>query len=213
LNNRIKMKTLRKTIENGEAVALRQDLAEIGKSIPALRHAVEEVAEDNMALMQAVKRTTEGQEALRAFILQELGDLRSDISRELVAHSLRNCCREFSPVLNALESMMAEADFSDHQTTRQHIASMVATMGAAFSRMGIERIPITVGSDLFDSRIHECARVCTPTDSPFPEVAARTIVRVQEPGYTIQGRFTVPAKVWVQKVEKQEIHPEKDGNV
>lgn len=198
MNKRIAMKRAK---QEAEGAGLSEQLASLVKSVPAIHHAVEEVAEDNVALMQAVKRASETQDALRTMVLQEIGQLRSDIAGELVAHAPRTYCRDLSPVLNALEGMLEGADFSDGTTIRQHVESLAMTLGAALGRMGIERIPVVVGTDLFDSRIHECVRVCAPTDSPLPGAESRTIVRVQEPGYLVRGRIAMPAKVWVQKIE------------
>ncbi len=170
------------------------------KNIPEIHRVVEEVAEDNVTLLRAVKRSADEQEALRGALLQEFGRLRSEIANELVTHSLRTSCRELSPVLNALEGMLELADFSDTQTTRQHVESLALTLQAALGRLGIRRIAIAVGSDLFDSHSHDCVRVCTISDSPMPDAPARTIVRVQEHGYTVHGTLALPAKVWVQKL-------------
>jgi molecular chaperone GrpE (heat shock protein) len=203
------MKTIKKTLQADESAALRRELAEIGKSILAFYNTAEELAEDYIALRQTVKKIADAQESVRLVMLQEICELRSQVSGELTAHFLRNCCRELAPVLNALQSMLAESDFSDPQTIRQHVESLAITLGAAFGRMGLERIPITVGTDLFDSQMHDCVRICTPLDSPFPEAPSRTIVRIQEPGYTIQNRPAIPARVWVQKVEPREIEAER----
>lgn len=200
---------MQRVLQADESAAMRKELAEIGKSVLTVCGAVEELAEDYIALRRDVKKTADVQEAFRLVMLQEIGELRSQVSRELTTHFLRNCCREFSPVLNALERMLAEGNFADSQTIQQHVESLAITLAAAFGRIGLERIPITAGTDLFDSRIHECVRVCTSSDSPFPEAPSRTIVRVQEPGYTIQDRLAVPARVWVQKMETQEIEAER----
>jgi molecular chaperone GrpE (heat shock protein) len=162
-------------------------------------------------MMQAIKRAADGQEAIRTAVLQEIGQLRSDVAGELTAQSLRSSCRDLSSVLAALEDMLERADFSDGATIRQHVESLALTLGSAMSRMGIDRMPIIAGTDLFDSRIHECVRVCGHSDSPFPAAPSRTIVRVQEPGFLVRGRVAMPAKVWVQKTELNKIEPEKDG--
>jgi molecular chaperone GrpE (heat shock protein) len=192
-----------------EVAGMIKDLA---KTVPAIRQAVEEVAEDNIAVLQAIRRAGEGQESLRSLVVQEIAQLRNAVARELLAQSLRTYCREISPVLNALEGVLEEADFNDAATTRQHVESIAMTLASALSRMGIEPVPVTVGSDLFDSRTHECVRVCTAADSPIPDAVSRTIVRVQEPGYAVLGKLAVPAKVWVQKLETQENPIEKESN-
>ncbi len=209
LNRRIAAKRAKQA---GETDGLANEIASLVKTFPSLHHAVEEVAEDNIALVQAIRRVAENQETQRTVLLQEIDRLRAGITTELVAHSLKNACRELSPVLNALEGMLDLGDFSDAAVTRQHVESVAATLKSALGRIGIEPVPIVVGTDLFDSRIHECVSARTASDSPFPEAADRTIVKVVEPGYTVQGRLALPAKVWVQKLEMQESkQQEKEG--
>jgi molecular chaperone GrpE (heat shock protein) len=205
------MKIGRKTTQPGVGEDLARDISGMAKSLPAIHHAVEEVAEDNMAMLQAIKRASEGQDALRAAVVQEIAQLRSDLTGELISNTLRNVCSELSPVLNAMESMLAEADFADSSAMRLHMESLAMTLDAALRRMGIERIPVTVGSDLFDSQIHDCVKVCTPPDSPLPDAESRVIVWVQEWGYNVGGRLAKPAKVWVQKLETREFQSEKES--
>jgi molecular chaperone GrpE (heat shock protein) len=116
-----------------------------------------------------------------------------------------------SPVVAVLEDMVSHADFSDGATLRGHIESLAMTVNSALTRMGIERMPVVAGSDLFDSRMHSCVRVCAPEDSPFPSAPTRTIVRVQSPGFLIRGNVVQPAQVWVQKIDTETNQPEREG--
>jgi molecular chaperone GrpE (heat shock protein) len=200
MNKRIAAK---KAKQEAGTAGLSTQLDGLVRAVPAIRHAVEEVAEDNVALMQTLTRAVEGQDALRGVLLQEIRQLRSDVGDEIAAQLLKGYCRELSPVLNALEAMLGMADFSDGATIRQHVESVASTLQAALGRMGIERIPIAVGTDLFNENVHDCVRACGTSDSPLPEAASRIIVRVQEPGYRVRGRIAVPAKVWVQKIEAE----------
>ena len=207
MNKRIAMKKLKR-----EEGGLSKEVGGLISSISALQHGVEEIGEDNMRVLQGMRRAAEGQESLRSLMLEEFGRVRADIGSELSIQFLMACCREISPVLNALEGMLAGADFSDADTTRGHVESLAIGLMAAFERMGIERIPVAVGTDVYNSRLHDCVRVCTRADSPFPEAGSCTIVRLLEQGYTIRGRVVSPAKVWVQKAETEDTETEKETN-
>jgi len=153
--------------------------------------------------LRNLARALEGQDALRTTVVQELSHLRSETTKQFRYEILRGHCRELAPVLHAMERMRDEGDYSDPLTVQQHIESLIVTLEAVLARAGIERLPIAVGTDLFNSFLHECVRVCFPGDSPYPKAPARTIVHVQEHGYRIGDRLAVPAKVWVQRVDDQ----------
>ena len=178
---------------------IQKSLADMGKHVPELHTALEEVVEDNLALSRAVKGVSDSQESLRVDVCRELDRLRTDVTGELLAQTLRLCCRELAPVSNAVERMLASADFTDADMTRQHLQSLATTLEAAMLRLGIERLPIVVGQDQFNSRIHDCVRTCTRDDSPILDARHGAIVFVQEPGYTIGGTIAQPARVWVQQ--------------
>jgi len=201
VNSKAKTRAARHDKDSDLLSALNGSLAETSKRVGEIKRTVDEVAEDNMALLEAVRRSNEGQDAFRASLLQDMDKLRTAFAGELVFHSLRNCCRELAPVVSALERMMDGADFSDAESVKQHVASFAASMEGVLKRMGIERIAVNVGTDLFDARVHECVRVCTPADSPHPEAPAKTIVRIDEHGYLVQGRLAMPARVWVQALD------------
>lgn len=204
MNSQAKARAARHAKDSGLLSDLNGSLAETSKRVGEIKRTVDEVAEDNMALLEAVRRAAEGQESFRASVVQEMDMLRAGLAGELVFHSLRNCCRELAPVVSALERMLAGADFSDAESIRQHVGSFAAGMEGVLKRMGMERIAVSVGTDQFDGRIHECVRVCTPADSPLPDAPPKTIVRVDEHGYLVQGRLAMAAKVWVQALEAAE---------
>jgi molecular chaperone GrpE (heat shock protein) len=201
MNNRAKVRVVRQVRENPSLAALNTSITEAANLIRDVKHTVDEVAEDNIAVVDAVRRAGESQEAFRATLLQEMDKLRTAFAGELTFHALRNCCRELAPVVSALERMLQGADFNDPENTRQHVASFAESMEGVLRRMGIERIAVRPGIDLFDGRIHECVRACTAAESPLPEAPPKTIVRVDEHGYMVQGRLAIPARVWVQSLE------------
>ncbi len=184
---------------NGAVAETAKKIDEIKSALGGIKSGIDEVAEDNMAVLEAVRRASEAEEAFRSTLLKELDKLRAGLSGELYFHALRSTCRELGSVLSALERMLKAADFSDIETTRQHVASFATSLEGALRRLGIERLPVAEGADLFDARFHECVKVCPPAESPFPEAPPRTIVRVEENGYLVQGRPAVPARVWVQQ--------------
>jgi molecular chaperone GrpE (heat shock protein) len=208
LNTKAKARAARKTREASLVADLNDRLAQAAREILSLRKMVDEVAEDNMALMEAVKRVAEGQDAARSAVVRELDLLRSQIAAELRFQWLRGCCREMAPVRSALERIAAGADYSNAEGMRQHMDSLALSLEGVFRRIGIEQMPVLVGEELFDSSIHDCVKVCRGADSPVPGAAARTVVFVEEHGYLVDGRVAVPAKVWVQKNEEQNLGKE-----
>lgn len=176
---------------------MRSELADVAKSVPKIEHALEEVAEDNVALTRSIKAIGESQDSLRSAVCRELDMLRADVTGELLSQALKNYCRELAPVLGAIQRMVADADLSDAALTRQHLVGLATTLQASLSRMGIEQIPVAAGQDQFDSRLHDCVRICTASDSPVPGARHGDVVFVQEQGYLVRGKVALPAKVWV----------------
>ncbi len=186
-------------------------LAELLGKLTDIHRTVEEVAEDGLALLQVVRRTQVEQEAMRGALTQEVAQLRADLAGEMTTQLMRAHCRELSPVVAVLEDMLTSGDFSDGPTIRGHIESLTMTVNSAMGRMGIERMPVVAGTDLFDSRIHSCVRVCGLEDSPFPAAPTRTIVRVQSPGFLVHGNVVQPAQVWVQRIDSEINQPERES--
>lgn len=199
MNAQAKARAARQAKEVALLAGLNTAVAEAAKQIGAVHRTVNELAEDNMALLQSLKRSVDGQDTLRTAVVQVVDQTRQQLSGELQFQWLRNCCRELAPVLQAMERMLGADGFADPASTKQHVSSLAITLDGVFRRLGIERMPVREGQDAFDSNLHECIKVCTPADSPIPGAASRTVVFVQEPGYLVQGRLAVPAKVWVQK--------------
>lgn len=185
-------------------------LADVGQSvahalqqITATRQMVAEVVEDNMALLEAVKRNAENQEGMRATIVREIDHLREQVYAELQFQILKNACKEMVPVLHAIRRMASDGDFSDTEVTRQHVESLASTLDSALRRLGIARLEVCEGVDVFNENLHECIKVCDGRDSPLPDAPHRAIVCVEESGYAINGRLAMPARVWVQRKEDE----------
>jgi molecular chaperone GrpE (heat shock protein) len=202
----------RREDQSKDLAELRKKIDEVAGSVPGLLRAVEEVAEDNVALVKAVKHAADEQGNLRATLLGEIDQLRSELTGKMISQALRQACREFAPVVHALQRMLDENDFDNAATTREHVGSVLTTLESGLTRMKIERVPITAGQDPFNPHIHECVGVCRASDSPFPDAVTGTIVRVQEHGYRVQGRLALPAKVWVQKLEAAESQSQKEAD-
>ncbi len=181
-------------------------LSEIGQRLTAAlqqladtRAIVAEVAEDNMALLESAKRCADAQEGIRTAVVREADRLREQIFGELQFEILRNACKEFIPILHATKRILADADFANAEEMQRHIESLALALDGVLMRLGIERLEVREGIDLFNVNCHECIKTCGDEDSPLPHAPHRAIVRVEEPGYAIKGRLVMPARVWVQK--------------
>ncbi|MFQ5676804.1 MAG: nucleotide exchange factor GrpE [bacterium] len=175
---------------------------------------LDEVAEDNTAMVGVINRVLETQEALRSDIFREFEGLRNEFAGALTYRVLKDLCKELISPLTAMEAMLQEADFSDTQTIRSHVESLVITLNSVLSRMGAEKISISPGEEVFDPNRHRCVRVLTPEESPFPSAPPRTVVQVVEDGYTLAGRILSPAKVEVQAendYKELEFREDKEG--
>jgi molecular chaperone GrpE (heat shock protein) len=167
-----------------------------------LAELLEEVAEDNTTIAGSLGRLMESQEALRSDVVRELDALREDFRSALVFRALKEVCRELVPPLAAMEAMLKHADFSNEAIIRGHVESLAITVQTVLGRLGVEKISVSPGEEMFDSSRHLCVRMRTPAESPFPSVAPRTVVRVVEDGYVLAGRILSPAKVEVQTEEQ-----------
>lgn len=166
--------------------------------LESIARLVDEIAEDNTGLIGAINRIYENNLTLRSDLVREIGLLRNDFASALIFRTLKDICHELISPLAAMESMVQQADFSDTQTIRSHVESLVITLHSVLIRMGAEKIPISPGDELFDARRHECVRLVTPEESPFPSALPRTVVRVVENGYTLAGQILKSVKVEVQ---------------
>ena len=201
MSNKSATNAKRQQKRNERSAAINTTIMEATKNINIIRQSVDEIVEDNIAVVNAVKRLHTDQNALRSAILVEIDKLRIAIAQEISVHALRGICMEFAPMSSVLDHLLQKADFSNAELIREHIESFARSFERALQRQGIERMPIVVGSDLFDIRLHECVKSCEPADSPFPEAPPKTIVFIQEYGYLLRGQVAQPAKVWVQALD------------
>lgn len=163
---------------------------------------LEEIVQDNTAMVGNFNRVLENQEGLRSDVFREFGLLRQEIVGSLRYQALKDICREISAPLAAMETMLDQADFADAKTIRDHVNSLVVTLQNLLSQMGVEKIPIIPGNDLFDPNYHKCISLRTPSESPFPDAPKNTIVRILEDGYMLSGYLMSAAKVEVQSEQK-----------
>jgi len=159
---------------------------------------LEEVANDNTAVRDAMNRMGEAQHRLDTDLVRELGQLRDDLSDMLVHRALKDLCTELIAPMAAMESMLDRADFSDPDVIEGHLRSLTVTLRSVLNRMGAEKVTLAVGEDLFDPNRHRCAAKLDPDESPFPNAAPRTVVRVIEDGYVLGGRVLRPPVVEIQ---------------
>jgi molecular chaperone GrpE len=165
--------------------------------LEAINKLLEEIADDNTHLVGSLNRVLEAQDAFRGHFVRELDQLRKEVSGSLVFGVVKDLCREVIPPLNAMEAMLLGAEFSDSETIRSHVNSLAITLRAVLARMGVERISVAPGEEVFDPSKHLCVGLRSPVESPFPRAPARTIVRVVEDGYLLGSRVLSPAKVEV----------------
>ncbi len=201
-----KRQSKRKTERN----ALALEVASNAENLGFIRHGVEELTEDNVHILDAITRLHKEQGLTRSTFLQEIGKLRDAISDELALLTLRNICMELTPLLNVLERMLQSADLQDADKTRDHLFSFSQAFERALQRTGIDRLPVVAGKDLFNPHFHDCVKVCKPEESPFPEAPPKTIVFIEENGYTLRGRLALPARVWVQESAVEPVN-DKEG--
>jgi len=159
---------------------------------------VEEMVQDNTSLFDVLNRLRVEQEQTRTSIVHELDLLRDEFAGAASFRVLREMCRELGPILAAMQGLIDQGDFSDTEVIQGHVSSLVITLNTLMQRMGAEKIAIDPGADLFDSSRHQCVRVITPAESPFPLAPARTVVRIVEDGFAAGGKVITPAKVEVQ---------------
>jgi molecular chaperone GrpE (heat shock protein) len=78
------------------------------------------------------------------------------------------------------------------------VRSLATTLRAVLGRMGAAPIAVDVGAATFDPTWHRCVGVLDASESPFPDAAPRTVVRVVDDGYVLDGRLLAPAAVEIQ---------------
>ena len=163
-----------------------------------IRALLEEVAEDNTALVARLDEFRHQQAGQSGDALREIAALRSDLSGALAFRALRDLCTELIGPLSAIDAMIERADFADPVAIAGHVRSLSVTLSGVLTRMGAEKVPIDVGAELFDPGRHRCVGTVDPADSPFPDAAPRTVVRVVQDGYLLHDRPLTPVTVEIQ---------------
>lgn len=171
---------------------------------------LDEVVEDNTAIVAELRRIdsrfVNGQRTVGDDIELAVAGLRSDIAGMLAFQALRDLCNELIAPLSAMEAMLERADFTDPEITAGHVRSLAVTLRGVLTRMGAEKVPVVIGSDLYDPARHRCVAVVDPADSPFPDAAPRTIVRLVEDGYVLNQRPLSPVRVEIQAARPDSVH-------
>ncbi|MEU7481147.1 nucleotide exchange factor GrpE [Lentzea sp. NPDC042327] len=159
---------------------------------------LEEVVDDNTAVTTSMNQLGQAQRALGADVRRELGELRRDLAAGLAYRTLKDLCVELIGPLGAMEAMLDKADFTDTEAVSGHVRSLVITLHGVLSRMGAERIAVSLGEEAFNPNRHRCVSLVAPDESPFPDAPPRTVVRVLEDGYLLDQRLLTPVAVEVQ---------------
>jgi molecular chaperone GrpE (heat shock protein) len=159
---------------------------------------LEEVVDDNTAVVASMNQLAQSQQAMAADLSREVAALRGEVAGGLAYRTLKDLVIELTSPLAAMEAMIAAADFTDPAAVATHVRSLTATLRAVLGRMGATPIVVDVGAEVFDPVWHRCVGVLDPDESPFPGAAPRTVVRVVEEGYVLDGRLLTPATVEIQ---------------
>lgn len=173
----------------------RPDLAE---RLDEIRNLLEEVVEDNTALVTRLDHLGREQAGHAGDALREIAELRSEMGGALAFRALRDLCTELIGPLSAIDAMLEQANFSEPVAIAGHVRSLSVTLSGVLTRMGAEKVPIDVGAELFDPDRHRCVGTVKPADSPFPNAAPRTVVRIVQDGYLLHKRPLTPATVEIQ---------------
>jgi molecular chaperone GrpE (heat shock protein) len=171
---------------------------QIGRRLDAVGRQLEEIADDNTTFVVELRRLNRTSEDAAAAIGRAVDALRGDLETAIAYQALRDLCTELIGPLTAMETLLAESDFTDPQLIAGHVRGLSATLRGVLTRMGAEIVEITVGEDAFDPERHRCVGVVDPHDSPFPFARPHTVVRVVEQGYELRKRPLRPAQVEIQ---------------
>jgi molecular chaperone GrpE (heat shock protein) len=171
---------------------------QIGPRLDAIGRQLEEIADDNTTFVTELRRVDRTSQDAAAAVGRAVDALRQDLETAIAYQALRDLCTELIGPLTAMETMLAEADFTDPQLIAGHVRGLSATLRGVLTRMGAEVVKITVGEDAFDPERHRCVGVVAPHDSPFPFARPHTVVRVVEQGYELRKRPLWPAQVEIQ---------------
>jgi len=171
---------------------------DLAAGLNEIRLLLEEVVEDNTAVIARLDQFGHQQSGQSGDALREIAALRADLGGGLAFKALRDLATELIGPLSAIDAMLERADFSDPAATESHVRSLSLTLSGVLARMGAERVPIDVGAELFDPGRHRCVGTVKPAESPFPDAAPRTVVRVVQDGYLLHDRPLTPATVEIQ---------------
>jgi molecular chaperone GrpE (heat shock protein) len=171
---------------------------QIGPRLDAIGRQLEEIADDNTTFVTELRRVDRTSQDAAAAVGRAVDLLRQDLETAIAYQALRDLCIELIDPLAAMETMLAEADFTDPRLVAGHVRGLTATLRGVLTRAGAEVVRITVGEDTFDPERHRCVGVVDPHDSPFPFARPHTVVRVLEQGYELRKRPLRPAQVEIQ---------------
>lgn len=170
---------------------------------------LDEVAEDNTAIVAELRRLgtrlDNGRRRADDDVERAVAGLRSDLTGLLAYQALKDLCTEIIGPLSAMEAMLEQADGIDAESASVHVRSLAVTLRGILTRMGAEKVPVVVGSDLYDPARHRCVAVVDPARSPFPDAPPRTIVRIVEDGYVLHQRPLRPVQVEIQATRTEPV--------
>lgn len=175
-----------------------KDQSNLKEQLSELTALTKEIVEDNLNLAAALGRLRDGQEQVRSDLLHEVGLLRDEFAGATSFRALRELCRELGPLLTAIDALLASPEPVEQRVLLDHVASLSVALHRLLERLGAEQIPVDIGNEPFDPSRHQCVALVQPGNSPFPQAAPRSIVRVLEHGYLAGGKVITPAKVEVQ---------------
>jgi molecular chaperone GrpE (heat shock protein) len=170
----------------------------IGQRLDAIGRQLEEIADDNTTFVTELRRLDRTGQDAAAAVTRAVDALRQDLETAIAHQALRDLCTELIGPLTAMETMLAEADFTDPQLVSRHVRGLTATLRGVLTRMGAEVVATTAGEDAFDPERQRCVGVVDPHESPFPFARPNTVVRVVEQGYELRNRPLRPAQVEIQ---------------
>jgi molecular chaperone GrpE (heat shock protein) len=171
---------------------------DLGPRLDQIEQHLEEIAEDNTSVVAELRRIEHARQESADALTRTVTGLRDDLEATLAYNALRDLCTAVIGPLSAIETMAAEADFTDPALAAAHVRGLALTLRGVLTRMGAEVIPVVVGHDLYDPARHRCVGVVRPDESPFPDARAHTVVRVVEDGYDLGRRQLTPAQVEIQ---------------
>jgi molecular chaperone GrpE (heat shock protein) len=170
----------------------------VARQLEQIGRQLEEMADDNTALVAELRRLERVQHEMAATLGDGFGALRREIEEQIAYAALRDLAQSVIGPLTVLEEMADRADLTDPRVAAGHLRGLSMTLRGVLTRLGAEIVPIVVGQDRYDPERHRCVRVLDPAESPYPQAAPHTVVRVLEDGYVLRKRPLSPAQVEIQ---------------